>query len=167
MLDNKAFNNKLNGVITSAKSQRDSIQVLIESGLDEYDSCGNAGQLSRLLAKCIGVRSLPSVKIKDYIQAQANLKYSKNKDGDYVFSKASKKEKITVTRIDENWYEWKADKKESAGTDYAKRMCSAIKSAKLHGCSKQAMAKALVEGGMSATDLQAIVDLMQPNAVAA
>lgn len=166
MLDNKQFKDKLNGVITSAKNQRQSVQALIESGLEQYRDFGNAGQLSLLMDKCVGVKSMPTVTIKNYIKAQANVKYSKNVDGNYVFSKASKEEEVSVTLLSDSWYEWKDGEHNNVLTDEQKlerkekAMVNTLKELKNKRSSEYIM-NLLVEGGLSTNDLMNMIDSLQ------
>lgn len=130
MLNNKQFTAKLNGVIKSAKSMRESVQVLIESGLEQYGEHGDTGQLSRLIQACVGVRSLPTNVIRDYIKAHANVMFTKAKDGSYVFKKAAGEKETTTVAITATWYDWEGNGNAAPKTDFdvEKRIQMLIKS---------------------------------------
>lgn len=118
MLDNKQFTAKLNGVIKSAKSMRESVQALIESGLEQYGEHGDTGQLSRLIQACVGVRSLPTNVIRDYIKAHANVMFTKAKDGTHVFKKAAGEKTTAVKPTTQTWYDWEGNGNKAPQTDF-------------------------------------------------
>jgi hypothetical protein len=99
----KNFSTKLSAFLTSTKTQRDNLQALIVFGLTHYRDHGDATYLSRGIQGCIGVKSLPTNTIKNYIKAQANLRLEAGKDG-AVFKKEGKE--VEVTLLDVAWYEW-------------------------------------------------------------
>jgi hypothetical protein len=125
MLNNKQFSAKLSGVVKSAKSQRDTIQVLIESGLSQYQQHGDTNQLSRIVAACVGVRSLPTTVIKEYIKASANVIYTKAKDGTMVFKKAGGEKEPVVQKVfntgqpePTTWYDWEGNTQATPKADF-------------------------------------------------
>lgn len=137
LLQAKQFSSKLAGVIRSAKTQRDAIQALIESGLAQYclegsdgKPCGNTGQLTQVIQACVGVKSLPTNTIKNYIKEHANVMFTKNKKGEYVFKKLGKE--VQVTEPKETWYNWSGNKEAKPQPDIkliarTKAMLTAIK----------------------------------------
>lgn len=129
MLANKEFNTTLKGVITSAKNQRDKIQALIVSGLEEYQEHGNTGQLSRLIQAVVGVRSLPTNTLRDFIKAHANVMFTKAKDGSYVFKKMTGEKEVAVTIPDVTWYNWKGNPNKNPNLDFdvAKALSQMVK----------------------------------------
>jgi len=118
MLDNKTFSTKLRGIVTSALNQRDNIQSVIVSGFEEYSEHGNSGQLSRVLKACVGVKSLPTKVILDYIKAHANVSYIKVKDGTMQFKKASGETACTVIPFSETWYNWTGNGQHNPPADF-------------------------------------------------
>ena len=160
LLDSKTFNRKLSGGVRSAKSQRDNIQALILSGLAQYKEHGNAGQLSSLLAAYVGVKSVPTVTIKDYIKEHANVKYAKNKDGDHVFSKdGGKGVERVVTEPLETWYDWKKAKHNNVKeVNYLKRLTTDVSKLIAKGTNKAEMVQAILDGGMSTSELLSLID---------
>lgn len=117
LLASKTQTTKLNGVINSAKNQRDKIQELITSGMAQVDQHGQLTYLSTLVLKTQAVRSINTKAMREYILAHvANITWSKSaKTGDYQFSKvADKSKKITVTTPTCTWFEY--NKPESTPT---------------------------------------------------
>lgn len=148
-LNQKDFNKKLSGVITSAKSQRDNVQILIVSGLELYKEHRNTGQLTQLIQSIIGVKSLPTTTIKEYIKAHANLRFVTNKNKDYVFKAMSKD--TTVEEIVETWYNWSGNKEAKPAPDMdiiaqAKSLLTRLKKAALEGHIKDADKAKELEG---------------------
>lgn len=119
VLTNKEFTAKLSGVIKSAKTQRDNIQVLIESGLAQANEHGQLTQLSVLLNSTIGVRSLNTKAIKEYVQAHAEVVWVKSKDKKSMqFKKVKGSELVgAVEEITVPWYEHEAAAKNQAKAD--------------------------------------------------
>ena len=108
-MNQKQFKTQVNGLIRSAKTQRDKVQRLIDEGLNHYKENGDTFYLSYLLNAAVGVKSLPTQTIKEYIKESANqqLSWTKAKDGNMVFKKVKKGEEPTVNMPAEPWYEWK------------------------------------------------------------
>lgn len=117
----KAFNDKLGAFIRSQTTQRDNLQVLFVAGLEQYQLSGNTIYLTKTLEKCIGVRSLPTASIKEYIKAHANVTWAKSKDGkSNVFKKVGGKgveRKVTLPTV--AWYNHETKAKDEAKTDVA------------------------------------------------
>lgn len=153
-MNKKQFNSKLNGVITSALNQRDNIQLLIVAGIEQYAESGRTTYLSDMLSRTVAVKSLPTVTIKDFIKEHTDLKYSKNKAGEHQFLRADKNaDKLAVTPS-EAWYDWKKAKHNNvAEVDYKKRIKNDVKKAIESGVDKQAIVNALIDGGLTTSDL--------------
>lgn len=117
MLSNKQFNTKLAALVRSAKSMRESVQILIESGCEQYLEHGDTGQLTRLVKACVGVKSLPTTVIKDYIKACANVKYTKASDNvTMVFKKNGKEPEVKM--LEQTWYEWDGNSQHKPKPDF-------------------------------------------------
>ena len=115
MLETKSFNQKLAAFVRSQKTQRDNLQVLLQSGFEQATQHGQLSQLSAVLNETIGVRSINTVVLKEYIQAHANVKWSKGKDKKMRFEKAEKT--LTVVMPDVPWYEHSSAVKNQAKAD--------------------------------------------------
>jgi hypothetical protein len=113
------FSRKLSGFVTSQKTQRDNLQSLIVAGLEQYAAHGNTVYLTSTLEKCIGVKSLPTASIKEYIKAHADVKWTKSKDGkNVVFAKSTAKGvERSVTMPDTAWYNHESKTKSEAKAD--------------------------------------------------
>jgi len=119
----QTFNTRLSSFIKSQKTQRDTLQALLVFGLAFYKGditgeSGDTGYLSSIMNSCIGVKSLPSNTIKDYIKAHANVKWGKSvKKGStaLVFTKSSKV--VEVELPTQTWYDYHSEKN-TVTTDY-------------------------------------------------
>lgn len=111
----KNFNTKLSAVITSTKKMRENVQSLIGFGLEQYRDHGNASYLSSILNKCIGVKALPTVTLKDYIRDHANVNWTTLKDKTKGFKKNGKDVEVTMPTV--VWYEWEGGKHNDVKTD--------------------------------------------------
>lgn len=111
----KNFKSQLNGIIKSAKTQRDNVQAIIVFGLNHYKDHGDASYLSQVLSAAIGVKSLPTVTLKEYIKAHANLLWKKGKDGKFQFKKDGTDVKVTMPTV--SWYEWDGGKHNKVTVD--------------------------------------------------
>ena len=151
MLDNKTFNKKLGGIVASAKSQRDSVQLLIASGVEQYLEHQDTGQLSRLVAACVTVKSLPTTVIKDYIKSRVNVKYVKARDGSMVFKKDGEAPTM-LEALDVSWYDWKGNNqhKPKADVDILQKLKNFAAS----------LEKTLVEGKLKAGQEAAFASVM-------
>lgn len=69
------FNGKLSGAIRSTAVLRDNLQNLILFGMEHYHACGDTGYLTTCMQKCVGVNALPTGKMKQFIQAHANVSW--------------------------------------------------------------------------------------------
>ena len=115
ILNNKQFSTKLNGVIRSAKSQRDTIQQLIISGLEQYKDHRNTGQLTRLIQATYEVKSLPTRVIKEFVKAHANVQFTQNKEKEFVFKALSKETEVTIPEV--TWYNWEGNENANVKPD--------------------------------------------------
>lgn len=146
----KNFNAKLSGLINSAKTQRDNLQALIVFGLLQYRDHGNTTFLSIALNKCIGVKSLPTTTIKDYIKEHANLRWTQLKDKSHGFKKDGSV--VEVKEIQVTWYDWDGGKHNRVTADMdvvaqAKALMNRIEKAlKDHRVKDETQAKVLREG---------------------
>ena len=114
----KQFKNKLDGFIKSQRTQRDNLQELIVAGLEHYRDHGDTGYLSLLIQRSVGVKSVPTKTITEYIKVHANVRYVKLKDGAYGFQKATKDQPVEVEIPAVVWYEWKGGEHNKPKTDY-------------------------------------------------
>ena len=69
----KNFGRKLSGVVSSAKTMRGNIQNLMLFGMEWYLEHGDTGYLDRCMDACVGVKTLPTQKCKQFIQEHANV----------------------------------------------------------------------------------------------
>ena len=69
----KNFGRKLSGSIKSAKTRRGNLQNLMLFGMEHYSTTGDTGYLDRCMEACVGVASLPTQKMKLFIQEHANV----------------------------------------------------------------------------------------------
>lgn len=165
MLDNKTFSTKLRGIVSSALNQRDNIQAVIVSGFEEYNEHGNSGQLSRVLKACVGVKSLPTKVILDYIKAHANVSYIKVKDGTMQFKKSSGETACTVIPFETTWYDWSGNGQHNPPADFD--IHARIKA--LMTSTKKAMDDGKIKSGQEAKArdamqaLQALLVVEEPN----
>jgi len=111
----KNFKSKLASVIKSAKTQRDNVQSIISFGLSHFKQHEDACYLTQALNAAIGVKSLPTVTLKDYIKEHANLVWQKGKDDKLQFKKEGKDVKVTMPTV--AWYEWDGGKHNKVTTD--------------------------------------------------
>lgn len=157
-MTDKQYNAKLNGFITSSLNQRDNCQVLIVEGIRQYIDCGRTTRLSEFLARSVAVKSIPTVTIKDFIKEHTNLKYAKNKAGEYMFLKDSTS--TNENKLPEiNWYDWnKAKHNNVKEVDYVKRLANDVKNARAKGVQTSQMLEAMLAGGLSASELMKALD---------
>ena len=107
--DDKAFGSKLAGFVSSSKNQRQTLQDLIEYGLESYKGHADTSALSKVVNALVGVRTIPSKTIKEYIQDHANVRLVKVKDSSlYVFKKDGKEVKVTTPEV--VWWEHESNK---------------------------------------------------------
>ena len=157
-LTDKQYNTKLAAFIKSSTTQRDNCQVLIVEGIQQYLDSGRTTRLSTFLSKSVKVKSLPTVTIKDFIKSYTNLKYSKNKAGDYMFLKDDKSTTISSLPT-ENWYEWNKAKHNSVKEiDYTKRLTNDVKKALEKGVAPQDLMSALLDGGLTTKQLLNMIE---------
>lgn len=113
------FNTALKDTISAHTSQRDNLQDLLEFGLKFYNgdilkngvkvASGDTVYLTKVLNESIGVKSLSTVKMKNFIKAHANVSWLKTTDNSMVFKKI-KKQQVEVTYPTMAWYEFENDK---------------------------------------------------------
>ena len=154
----KTFNASLASTIKSAKTMRTNAQLLIDFGFIQYKDTGDSGYLSRIVAACIGVKSLNTAKMIGYIESIANVKHAKSKDGSHVFKKTPKEEP-TINDYCENWYEFETAETVQGDFDVAAKIAAIVK-----GASKASEAgrTVKVEGNAEAiAELQAMIKTLQ------
>ncbi len=162
-----SFKSKLNNFITNATSQREELQELIHMALDHLAEKNDPVYLTMLLTRSVKVKSLPTVTIKDYIKANAPVKYTKNKAGDHVFIQDKNSESVLTVRPTETWYDWKKAKHNNVKeTDYSKRLTTDVKKLIKKGHKKDIMS-ALLAGGLSTKDLLSMIDSLDSLKLAA
>ena len=103
----KSFNKVLHGLVRSATAQRDLAQILLVFGLEHYKQHENTVYLTRMLNACVGVKSLPTRTMKEFIQAHANVSWQKTTDGSMVFKKVGKEVQVTMPTT--LWYDFSKD----------------------------------------------------------
>ena len=152
-MNDQQYKSKLTGFISSSNTQKGNCQILIVEGIRQYMSSGRTTRLNDFFEQSVSVRSIPTVTIKDFIKSYTNLKYAKNKAGEYMFLKDS--ESNTVSSLPtELWYDWKKAKHNNVATvDYSKRLTNDVKKAIETGLDKQAIVNALIDGGLTTSDL--------------
>ena len=166
MLTNKQFKSKLSGVIKSASNMRDNIQELIVSGITQYDVDGDTYQLSLMLEQTVAVKSLPTVTIKDFIKEHTDLKYSKNKAGEYQFVRADKSAVKVANIPDINWYDWKKAKHNNVKeVDHKALAIKHLKAVNNGTHSMQYLANVLIESGFTTDQLLKMVDSVSLSSV--
>lgn len=99
----KSYSTNMAAIVRSAKSQRDNIQSAIAFSLSHYEEHGDTMYLSKTLTACVGVKSLATKTMQNFIQAHANVVWAKGKDGSPVFKKV-KGEGVEVQIITTLWY---------------------------------------------------------------
>jgi hypothetical protein len=160
LMDAKTFKNALSAFISSTTTQRDKLELILVAGLAQVQESGNTVYLTASMDACTGVRSLPTSKIKNYILAHAtNLKYSKNKDGNLVFSKAEKGADIVITMpLDsERWYIVEKEDKESAGFDVPTKILAMLKTINAAGKAGKISEEQMALAGELCAQLSALV----------
>lgn len=161
------FKNKLKGVITSAKNQRDNIQELIVAGIEQYEDSGRTTFLSDLLSQTVAVKSLPTVTIKDFIKEHTDLAYRKNKAGEYMFVRADKEAEKVVKLVEVKWYDWKKAKHNNVKeVDHTKLAIKHLKHINNGTHSLQYMSSVLIEAGFTTDQLLKMVDSLSLKQVA-
>ena len=104
----KNFGRKLGGVVKSAKTMRANLQNLILFGMEHYSATGDTVYLTKCMHACVGVSSLPTQKMKQFIQHHANVSYRKikNKAGneELVFKKRGKVAEYSEPTT--NWWDF-------------------------------------------------------------
>jgi hypothetical protein len=160
------FKNKLKGVITSAKNQRDNIQELIVAGIEQYEDSGRTTFLSDLLAQTVAVKSLPTVTIKDFIKEHTDLAYRKNKAGEYMFVRADKEAEKVVKLVEVKWYDWKKAKHNNVKeVDHKKLAIKHLKAINDGKHSAKYLMETLVESGFTTSQLLKMIDSVSLQAV--
>lgn len=163
-----SFKTKLNSFITNATSQREELQELIHLALDHLKEKDDTGYLTMLLNRSVAVKSLPTVTIKDYIKANAPVKYTKDKAGNHVFSQDKKSESVLTVRPTETWYDWKKAKHNDVKeTDHKKLAVKHLKAINNGTHSLSYMMEVLVEGGFTTKQLMSMVDSLDSLKLAA
>lgn len=113
--DDKGFNTKLAGFTASSKHQRAALQELLVYGLEKYKDHTDTSALSKVINTLVGVRTIPSKTVKEYIQDHANVVLKKNKDGSFVFKKHG--ETAVVKEPEFVWWEHQSNDKNTAKVD--------------------------------------------------
>lgn len=128
IITTRNFNGKLAAIVRSATTMRANLQCLLIFGLDHYAAAGNgdSGCLTRTLAACIGVKALPTRTMQKFIEAHANVVWSKLKDGTHGFKKV-KGEDATSTVPAIAWWEFDNSHNARVDIDIVKRIESLIK----------------------------------------
>ena len=153
-----SFKSKLNNFIINATSQREELQELIHMALDHLADKNDPVYLTMLLTRSVKVKSLPTVTIKDYIKANAPVKYAKNKAGDHVFIQDKTSESVLTVRPSKPWYDWdKAKHNNVRETDYSKRLTTDAKKLIENG-KKNEIVSSLLAAGLTTNDILNMLD---------
>lgn len=116
IVSDKKFTDKLTGFTASSKHQREALQDMLLFGLEKYKDHTDTSALSKIINALIGVRTIPSKTIKEYIKDHANVVLKKNtKDGSFVFKKNG--ETAVVTMPEAVWWEHESNDKNTAKVD--------------------------------------------------
>jgi hypothetical protein len=157
-MNDAQYKTKLTGFIKSQTTQRDNCQILIVEGIRQYIASGRTTRLSSFFSQSVAVASIPTVTILAFIKEHANLTYTKNKVGDYMFKKDDKSDVVSSLPT-ENWYAWnKAKHNDVKDVDYKKRVTNSLKQAIKHDLSGQAMMEALLDSGLTTSQLLSMID---------
>ena len=159
-MDAKTFKKALSAFISSTTTQRDKLELILLAGLAQVEESGNTVYLTASMDVCTGVRSLPTSKIKNYILAHAtNLKYGKNKDGNFVFSKAEKGADIVVTMpLDsERWYLVEKEGKAPVEFDVPTKILAMLKTINAAGKAGKISEEQMALAGALCAQLSALV----------
>ena len=153
-----SFKSKLNNFMNGELSRREELQELIHMALDHLAEKDDPVYLTMLLTRSVKVKSLPSVTIKDYIKANAPVKYDKNTAGDYIFIQDKESESVLTVRPTETWYDWKKGKHNSVRTtDYGKRFTTNAKKLIENG-KKNDIVSLLLAAGLTTNDILNMLD---------
>jgi len=154
-----SFKSKLNNFITNATSQREELQELIHMALDHLAEKNDPVYLTMLLTRSVAVKSLPTVTIKDYIKANAPVKYTKNKAGDFVFIQDKTSKSSLTVRPTETWYDWKKAKHNNVKeVDHKKLAIKHLKAINDGKHSAKYLMETLVESGFTTSQLLNMID---------
>ncbi|MCW8982484.1 MAG: hypothetical protein OQK13_00405 [Gammaproteobacteria bacterium] len=115
-VNTKNFSSKLSGLIKSAKTQRENLQELISFGLAHYAEHHDPVYLTKVANAAIGVRSLPTRTITDYIKHHANVGWTTLKDGKKGFKRIGKETQVEMPNV--TWYDWEGGKHNQVVEDY-------------------------------------------------
>jgi len=153
------YKSKLTGFIKSQTTQRDNCQILIVEGIRQYIASGRTTRLSSFFTQSIAVASIPTVTILAFIKEHANLTYTKNKAGEYMFKKDDKSTIVESVLPTEMWYDWKKAKHNDVKEiDYTKRLTNDVKKALEKGTAPQDLLAALLDGGLTTKQLLNMID---------
>lgn len=119
----KNFNKKLTSVIGRSKTARVDLQALLIFGLAHYGKTEDTCYLDKCVKSCIGIGSLDTRKMREYLQAHANIAWTKieiksgAKKGqvDHVFKKKGQHAEVTLP--DAPWYEFEKETEEKPPVD--------------------------------------------------
>lgn len=146
----KSFKRELSTFLRSTTTQRNKVQAFIVFGLSHLKETGDSGYLSLLMNGCVGVKSLRTQTIKEYIKGHAvGLKWSKRKDKTMGFTG-------TVTEFKEpvmNWFDWDTTGSAKADMDpmaQVKSLISRIGKALEEGTIKDADKGKEIQGALAA-----------------
>lgn len=122
----KNFSVNMAAIVRSAKTQRDNIQSAIAFSLHHYGEHADTMYLSKVLLSCVGVKSLATKTMQNFIQAHANVVWSKGKDGSPCFKKC-KDEQVKVEVITSLWYDFDDNGQDAPEYDVIGRIHGMIK----------------------------------------
>ena len=120
--NNGQFNAVLSQAKQAGKSMRDSYQACLEYGFEQAATSGRLTFLSSALNGASGTTGISANRMKGYIQAHANVKWSKTKGSNVLQFKANGKLKITMPT--ESWYEFEGGDVVKADMDSTARIKS-------------------------------------------
>lgn len=111
----KTFSKVLSSFIKGQTTSRDTLQALLGFGFEQYANNRNAAYLSSILAKCKGVKSVPTITVLEYIKAHANVKYVKLSDNTMGFKMDGDNPVVTNPTV--TWYDWEGGKHNNIKAD--------------------------------------------------
>jgi hypothetical protein len=154
----KQFNSKLNGVLVSAKNIAANIQLLVLFAIEQAGTHGNLTELTSLLVKTKGCRSINSKQLEKFVFAHIDnieWKSTKNKKNETVKTLVqSKGKKIKVTEPTVSWVDYEVATGKSKATALTKISADSAKK-------KADDFRARVKATKDVVALQANLDLMK------
>lgn len=111
VLKASSFASIARGFKTRQNNEKETLQFMIVEGFRQYDAHGNTVFLTQVMGICAET-TFPSNTVRDYIKANANVKWAKDKAGNMVFKKEGGKNipRSVTVEPGQTWYEYKKEK---------------------------------------------------------